>query len=260
MASRWCQIRPDLYDLFYSPKHHNNGDIKYYVGLVDTEKSSKKILEIGSGTGRITIPLLKGGHTITAVEISQESCNWLTLKVQENHLKKDKLLLISNDIMNVELEDEFDFILLPFRVFQHFYEEDEQIVLLKKLYNLLPLNGKLILDVFYPEWKILTQNIGEAVLFSEDKRGNEIIKRYFFKEEVNLLSQYFRGYWKYELYKTQNMAKTIIEPFKMGYYTYNQLSLLFRISGFKIIECLGSFAGSPLGKGNEIIIQAMKNI
>lgn len=117
-----------------------------------------------------------------------------------------------------------------------------------------------ILDVFYPEWQILTQNIGESALFYEDKIGNEIIKRYFFKEEVNLLSQYFRGYWKYEFYKTQNMVETIIEPFKMRYYTYNQLSLLFRISGFKIIECLGSFSRSPIGKGSEIIIQAIKNI
>lgn len=55
-----------------------------------------KILEIGGGTGRWTIPLLKKGHEVTSTEISQNSFKVLKEKVKKLKIKNKPALVLSN--------------------------------------------------------------------------------------------------------------------------------------------------------------------
>lgn len=55
----------DFYDDIYS----FNDDISFWL---KSTANSNKILELASGTGRITIPLLKNGHEVWAIDYSDE--------------------------------------------------------------------------------------------------------------------------------------------------------------------------------------------
>ena len=72
-------------------------------------KSEHKVLEIGSGTGLYTLPLIKTGAKITASDISNESLK--ILKRTFKHLKNINLLCEIADIENLPFDnDSFDVI------------------------------------------------------------------------------------------------------------------------------------------------------
>ena len=72
--------KPNLYDLLYNDVVE---DIHMYIKLL---QSTKRILEFGAGTGRVTIPLAKEGHQVEAVDLSKEMLSQLSLKIKEDSL------------------------------------------------------------------------------------------------------------------------------------------------------------------------------
>ncbi|MFX1299012.1 MAG: methyltransferase domain-containing protein, partial [Promethearchaeota archaeon] len=59
-----------FYDIIYSSHVR---DVNFYKK--EAEKATEKILEIGVGTGRIYIPLLKRGLDVYGIDVSEEKIN-----------------------------------------------------------------------------------------------------------------------------------------------------------------------------------------
>ena len=55
---------------FFDMLHEGCEDAEQYVSLLGTY--GKKILELGSGTGRIVIPLAKAGFQVTGIEFESD--------------------------------------------------------------------------------------------------------------------------------------------------------------------------------------------
>ena len=71
------------------------------------------ILDIGAGTGRIAIPLLRQGHHVTAVEPSEFMCDEIRTKLDEP--LHNNLIIEQDLIQNVALPSQFfDIALLLF--------------------------------------------------------------------------------------------------------------------------------------------------
>lgn len=86
-------------------------------------KPGAKIVEIGAGTGRISIALAKEGYDVTAVEYSDAN----VAKLQENVKGVSNIRAMQGDAVNLEmLEDHaFDVVLL-FGPMYHLYDRAEQ--------------------------------------------------------------------------------------------------------------------------------------
>ncbi len=70
-------------------------------------KGKPKILEIGAGTGRWTIPLLEKGFEVTATDISGNSLRILKTKAIKLHLEKN-LTVVKNDFEKPIYKEYFD--------------------------------------------------------------------------------------------------------------------------------------------------------
>ena len=73
----------DLYDIYVT----DTFDIDFFVN--ETKKSSGDVLELMSGTGRVSIPLLEAGVKLTCVDISAELNAVLENKLQQMGLNAD---------------------------------------------------------------------------------------------------------------------------------------------------------------------------
>jgi len=62
-----------------NPPLHVRDEINFIFRRLTKDKN-KKIVDFGSGGGRLTIPLLKNGYKITAIDIDKKSQEQLLLK------------------------------------------------------------------------------------------------------------------------------------------------------------------------------------
>lgn len=136
-----------LYDYFQSGI---KGDVDFYLNYFRNYKG--KILEIGAGTGRITIPLLKSGLDIIALDIAPKMLEILKKKVKKENIS---VKTICADMRGFKLKDKFDAIIITFRTFQHMYTVKDQIRALINVKKHLKPNGILIFDVYNPSLKYI---------------------------------------------------------------------------------------------------------
>lgn len=104
----------------------------------------RNIIELGSGIGRYSLALAKLGHTVTAVDISQEGLNLL-----EKHAKKNKLgkniTVVNNDFSKVVFRNKYDIALCISTYHVVSDKEDGRIKILSNLLESLKPRGNLLL-------------------------------------------------------------------------------------------------------------------
>jgi hypothetical protein len=79
------------------------------------------------------------------------------------------------------------------------------------------------------------------------------VRRYFRKTGVNFLQQYFEGEFVFCTFDGDRLVKEERSDFKLGYYSYPQLLLLFRHCGLGMVQQYGSFKREPIDICKEMI-------
>jgi len=97
----------------------------------------KQALDVGCGTGNLTLRLLKMGFYVTAVDLGQEYLDILKKKYKGKHLK-----IICKNIDDVEFNQKFDFIC----TYSTLHHLPDYLKTIEKLCNLLRKGGILYMD------------------------------------------------------------------------------------------------------------------
>jgi len=120
----------DLYDI-YVP-----ATFDFDFSIEEAKKSPGEVLELMSGTGRVSIPLIEAGVKLTCVDISAESNAILESKLQQRGLKAD---VYTMDVCQLELPKKFTMVIIPFSSFAHLTSPADQRKALERIYqHLLP--------------------------------------------------------------------------------------------------------------------------
>lgn len=73
-------------DRLFDPPNHVFDELEKIISIIKKNSDTKKVVDFGSGTGRLTIPLLINGFLVTSVDISTKSL----LNLQQNASKINK--------------------------------------------------------------------------------------------------------------------------------------------------------------------------
>lgn len=138
---------------FYIPKYMelgvgstpNKNLYSYYLDFVLTKKEMQ-VLEIGYGTGLLTLPLLKNKIKVRAIDKSIESKLFLKKKCKE-HILTDNLEIETIDILEYSPDNKFTTILASDDFLVHFLSLNELNLFLCKIAHLLHRNGEFVTDV-----------------------------------------------------------------------------------------------------------------
>lgn len=131
----------DLYDIYVPATF----DIDFFVE--ETRKAAGEVLELMSGTGRVSIPLIKAGVKLTCVDLSAESNSILDRKLYEAGLKADVWRM---DVCELELHRKFGMVIIPFHSFAHLTERSQQRTALERIRQHLAPGGKFICTLRNP--------------------------------------------------------------------------------------------------------------
>ncbi len=186
-------IIADLYDIYFPVTF----DIDFFVN--ETQKTSGEVLELMSGSGRISIPLLEAGVHLTCVDISAKLNAIFKSKLEQKGYHAE---IYQMDVCELEISKKFHMIIIPFQSFAHIVSVDDQRKALERIYqHLLPggtfictlrnptvrqrdIDGQLKLAYTYP----LVEKQGKLLwwmLEEFDPDDNQIVKAYEFFEEYD---------------------------------------------------------------------------
>lgn len=128
----------ELYDLLYEDKNYEK-EVEFIEKQFGADKS-KKILELGCGTGNYLKIFFEKNYNITGLDISKE--------MLEIAKKKCDCDLIQEDIKNFKIDKKFDVILIMFDVLSYINKNLDVENVLNNVRNHLNENGLLIFQVW----------------------------------------------------------------------------------------------------------------
>jgi SAM-dependent methyltransferase len=213
-------------------------DIAFY--LTYAQQAAGPVLEIGCGTGRVTIPLAAHGVDITGLDVSSSMLAEAKRKAQQQSLE---IRWVQADGRNFELGQHYALILMPFNILQFFHEAES----LRQVFgcvkrHLLP-GGRLIFDVFNPQVAFLAedpQRRYERARYDDPEGSGEVVIEE--THEYIAARQIVRSTRYYHVGSERNKWTGTLE---LRCFFPCELDLLLEHHGFHREEKLGNFDGSP---------------
>ena len=132
----WADIYDDVYSFV-------DNDIDFYRNKSD--QLGGNILEIGCGTGRVTIPLLANGYDVTGVDSSTKMLAKFQSKIRKSGYNAP-LKITNQDVRNLSLNEKFNLVIFPYRGFQSLLSVEDQIAALTSIKAHLTRDSILIID------------------------------------------------------------------------------------------------------------------
>lgn len=143
-----------LYDSFIADYYDESPIVKGRIQDVVFYRDAARefgdpILELGCGTGRITMALAEVGRRITGLDLSERMLERAVNKRAELPVDaRARVQLVQGDMARFDLREKFRLVIIPFRPFQHLLEVQQQMDCLDCVRKHLAPGGRLILDVF----------------------------------------------------------------------------------------------------------------
>jgi SAM-dependent methyltransferase len=131
----------ELYDLYVAADY----DFPFFVS--EAAKTQGPVLELTSGTGRLSLPLIEAGVKLTCVDVSQGMLDILSRKLQERGLHAETLCA---DVCRLSLPSRFELAILPFQSFMEFVGEENQRAALAAVFESLVPDGRFICTLHNP--------------------------------------------------------------------------------------------------------------
>jgi len=219
-------------------------DVKFYNR--EAKKVKGKILEIGCGTGRIYLDLLKEGMDIYGIDISKEMLKVLKEKAKKEGLKPKVYL---KDMRNFKLKQRFSLLIIPFRSFVHNLTTQDQLKTLKNIRRHLLPKGKLILSFRFPSTGVILHKYGKThkQTIRTDEGIIKIINEPVLIDQINQIIELKKSFYR----KNKLICKDRI---KMALIYKREFELLLRLAGFSKWKVYGNFNYEELKKPNQEVV------
>ena len=139
-----------LYDFEY---RRRRADVRWYVALAARlVDGPARILELGAGTGRVTLPLARAGHHVTALD--HEPAMLAALDERRRRAPAAvaaRITPVAGDLRDFDLGRRFDLVIAAFNVVEHLYTRVEVDACLRAVRRHLRPDGHLAFDVQLPD-------------------------------------------------------------------------------------------------------------
>jgi len=207
------------------------------------------ILELGCGTGRITMALAEAGKRVTGLDISERMLERAAKKRAALYTEeRERVHLVQGDMAKFELGEQFRLIIIPFRPFQHLREVQEQLSCLECVRKHLAPGGRLILDVFQTDAERMHDpvHMRETVVVEYKTPDGRQVR----------ISERVAAFHRAKQCNDVEMIYTVVHPggrqerlvfaWELRYFFRYEVEHLLARCGFKVSALYGNFDRTPI--------------
>ncbi|MCM3110548.1 class I SAM-dependent methyltransferase [Lederbergia lenta] len=244
----------EVYDFTKKVGQSLGGDIEYYRERLKDCKGS--ILEAMVGSGRVIIPLLESGLNVDGVDYSLEMLDSCRRRCEERGLKPN---LHKFNLKELSLPKKYEAIIIPAGSFLLIEKRDESIEVLKRLYDHLEPGGRLMLDLFLPDNKFVTDGKFEGTSAFKLPNGDTITMEEKLVE-ADLFNQNKVSYIKYEKWREGERIQSELQRLALRWYGIEEFKLVLENIGFSDIIVSADFyyGKEPTNSKQVFVYEAVK--
>lgn len=251
--------QPELYDLVTPASFR--GDAEWYRDKA--MECGGPVLELGAGTGRITLGIAQAGIPVHALDADRAMLDRLLQKLAgEPPAVRERVTVTAGDMQTFTLAERFALVIAPFRAFLHNLTEHDQLACLERVREHLRPGGCFAFNVFHPSLEYMAQHTSAlagvwrwAGTYSRADGG------YVVRSEANdydTVRQHVASLHRYEEYGADStLTRTSMQRLQLAYLYQPDLRRLLTQAGFQSIKIAGGFDGRPFEKDtDELVIEA----
>lgn len=233
------------YDFTY---RRRTDDVEFYQRLL--RQHGGPVLEIGAGSGRVSLPLAREGATVVALEPSAPMIARGREKAERelDDAARARLSFVQGDMRDFALDARFKLVIAPFNVLLHLYEPGEFARCFRCVAEHLAPDGRFVFDVRVPSLSELARNpdrVYKARGFKHPTLGYKIEYEEQFRydpiKQVQHITIRFRpgeGAPKKARPSEVLLSQRQIFP--------NEMRALLALGGLELAGRYGDFSGRPL--------------
>ncbi len=239
----------------YSPQVPD--DLPFYISLLPSQQAT--VLELGCGTGRVTLPLVQHCGYIHGLDLSPAMISICKRKLAGTGIPPTKAKVEVGDITDFDLGQTFDFIIAPFRVLQNLETDAEVDGLFRCVHKHLASGGSCILNVFNPnrdpetlrrEWCTDVETLNWEMPIEGGRLACYDRRPRMDKDKLVLYPELV-----YRRYEGDVLREEAVLKLVMRCYYPDEFEELVVAHGFKVANRWGGYQGEPYGEGQELVIQ-----
>jgi SAM-dependent methyltransferase len=237
-GDHYAGLVADWYDDWLSAR---TDDIDFYTGFFDRFPGT--ILELACGTGRILLPIAKGGVNIHGLDGSEDMLKVLASKATREGLRS--IPVHHQPMESFSIGTRFDAIFVTGGSFQLLTETAAATGCLTCAREHLKDDGFFLADIFVP-WDAISARKSDAYQVTRDAtRPNGERSIVLERFTVNLEMQIKQGTYRYEFYDNKRLGSCITEDLAVRWYWKDEFREILRETGFTKVDLL---TDSPLYK------------
>ena len=231
-----------LYDSVYS---YVKEDIPFYVE--EARKSGGPVLELGCGTGRVSIPIAGSGVDVVGLDSSEAMIEVASTKARRLTPEAGSLTLVRADMRDFSLDPGFRLVVVPFRGFLSLLTVEDQIAALLNVKRHMRPGARLVFNIFVPDPDMLVQD-SDVAYHLRDVTDPDSGARYVLWHQSSYDNHNQVVSTRVvieELDKGGTMTRRTYRDFQLRYSHRWEMEHLLTRCGFKVIDLFGDFNRSP---------------
>lgn len=245
---------PAYYDAEYESNEVLDHDVPFMLRHLPRRR--RKVLELCCGTARAAIPVAQSGHRVVGVDYDPRLLTIATRKRESSGIKASDLSFVCQDVLNLELNDRFDFAFLLFNTFLTFTTGPEQDRLISRVARHLKPGGRFWIDIFYPDLTLLAEPhhpcCDSATFYVHEldrsvHRTTEIRRS---RKDPQVQEMTFHYTWADA---TGQLHHQRVE-FELTWMFPRELERILATHGFEVEQMYGDYTGAPVDPDSSRII------
>jgi ubiquinone/menaquinone biosynthesis C-methylase UbiE len=236
-AAGWNEYAP-FYD-WENARTVQRRDVPFWESLALAADGN--VLELGTGTGRIAIPLARAGVRVTGIDLSAPMLRRGIARLRRSRSRR-RPNLVRGDIRALPFDDEaFSLVMAPYGILQSLVRDADLRATLDAVARVLPQSGRFVMDLVpdLPRW-------------SEYSRRKSLSGRFGSTSRVTLIESVSqdrkRGLTRFEQeYVVRRGKSAETHRFSLTFRTVSVPQMRRRLerAGFRVDAILGASQGGP---------------
>jgi len=215
-----------------------NPDLPLYLEMA--RESTRPVLELACGTGRVLVPLARQGAAVTGLDISPHMLSVARRKLAAQPVEvQARVTLVEADMSRFALPHAYGLILIPFRSFQALLTRAEQRRCLECCARHLLPDGRLVINVFHP-WlsKLAAQKSAEPQEYT-GPHGEAVTA--VSRTEFDFAEQMLTSRITYEITSANGEKQSHEHVLRLRYFFPFEMEWMLEACGFEVEALYGNF-------------------
>jgi SAM-dependent methyltransferase len=238
-------LDPTLYDWEYRRRRK---DVTFYRMLAAEREGP--ILELGCGTGRLTVPLVRDGRQVVGIDISPAMLGHAAERSRRMASSvAARCLLIKADLLALPVRGRFPFAVAAFHTVQHFVDDQDLIALFTGVRRVMGPDGWFAFDVFFPDPRWLSRPANhrfDRTIFRHPGTGQKLAYTFSHRMDSTRRALHMRMHYQPLASNGAAVGRETTVRLCHRQLAPDEVQALLRRSGLRILARWGGFHGEPL--------------